>query len=312
MHFINEQDVLIGECVDNVIGPLLEVPTELGTGNHCADIQGQHLLAFQRFRYSAVYDTQRQTINDLGLTYTGLTNDDHVVFVLAGQNLGDLEDLQFTTDQLAETTVFSHSREVITVFFQTAFAVFLARAVKDLTHLAAEIFIGHFRHCVCGLLFQPDRNIVCVHVEHFFQQVRRNALGNTEQLNQQQLEGQATRLFLFIIYVDVGLHGHNVHVANESFYCESVTLAVSADDLRKQIRCQRSFQCLNEFRSIKAHLLEHFLSVVRNGNVTGHEGVGEVISSHKLVVIFVNQRLSGTEHTLDIQWHSSDGKMFCI
>ena len=98
--------------------PFLKLAAEPGPGYHCAHVQGQHPLALERVGYVAAGDAGRQPLGNGRLAHAGLSDDDRVVLLAAGQGLGHPADFSVPPDDWVQLSPGGQLGQVDAVLLQ--------------------------------------------------------------------------------------------------------------------------------------------------------------------------------------------------
>ena len=105
VQLVDEGDDLAGRVLDVVehgLEPFLEFAAVLGAGHHRAHVQADDGLVAQALGHVAGDDALGQTLDDGGLTDTGLTDQHRVVLGATAQHLHDAANLVVPTDNWVE------------------------------------------------------------------------------------------------------------------------------------------------------------------------------------------------------------------
>src|SRR6478672_8270123 len=155
VHFVDEEDdtpVRRRDLLQYRFQPLFEFATILGSGNHCAEVEGEQPLVLQAFRYVAVDDTQREALNDRRLADARFTYQHGIVLGSTRQDLNRAADLFVATDNRVELSFARNLREIARVFFQRVIGIFRGRrigraALAQGIDGRVEVLSGHACFC---------------------------------------------------------------------------------------------------------------------------------------------------------------------
>jgi len=101
VHLVDEQQhlaLLLGDFLDDIFQPVLELATVLGAGDQGAHIQGEQTLALKALGHVAFYQTPGQTFGHGRLAHPGQTDENGIVLGAAAEDLHHAADFLITTD----------------------------------------------------------------------------------------------------------------------------------------------------------------------------------------------------------------------
>ncbi len=134
MNFVNEKDHLpfgLGEIVEEGLQAFLELAAKFCAGNQGGQVEAEQTLVTQGFRYLAVDDALRQTLDDGGLSHPRLADEDGVILAAPQQHLNGAANLVVATNYRVELALGSALGVVDSVFFQ-GLTLFFSVGVVDL------------------------------------------------------------------------------------------------------------------------------------------------------------------------------------
>jgi hypothetical protein len=106
------------DLVEDRLETLLELTPVLGPGQHRPKIESDDALGLEPFGDVTVGDSAGETLDDGGLTDTGLADQHRVVLGAAGQDLDDPADLVVTPDHRVELALTGNGGEVTSVLLE--------------------------------------------------------------------------------------------------------------------------------------------------------------------------------------------------
>mmetsp|Transcript_53059 Transcript_53059/g.114749 ORF Transcript_53059/g.114749 Transcript_53059/m.114749 type:complete len:201 (-) Transcript_53059:838-1440(-) len=118
MNLVDEGDHLPFRCLnlgEDSLQALLELTAVLCTCNHGSNVERDHCLVLQSLRNIALNDAPSKPFHDSSLTYSGLANDDGIVFGATGKDLDYPTDLIVTSNHRVKLTLSRHLGEVCTI-----------------------------------------------------------------------------------------------------------------------------------------------------------------------------------------------------
>ncbi len=98
--------------------PLFELSSELGSGNERPHVQGKDSLVLQAFGHVAPHDPLCKAFDDGGLAYSGLADENGVVFGLPGENTYGAAYFRIPADDRVELAELSLGHEVDPILFK--------------------------------------------------------------------------------------------------------------------------------------------------------------------------------------------------
>ena len=146
VQFVNENNglaLVLGQVLEHVLQALLELATELGTGQQRGHVQAQHAFALERLWHLTGHDALRQAFDDGRFADTGLANQDGIVLGAALQHLDGAANFVVTANHRVELALARALGQVKAVFLERLALVFGIGAVHVLA--AAHRLNGGFQ-----------------------------------------------------------------------------------------------------------------------------------------------------------------------
>ena len=157
VQLVDEDDGLafvLGQLVQHVLQPLLELAAVLGAGQQRRHVQRQHALVLQRLGHLAGDDALRQAFDDGGLADAGLADQHRVVLGAPLQHLDGAADLVVAADHRVELALAGALGQVQGVFLQRFALAFGIGAVDVLA--AAHGLDGRFERLARQAVLAAD------------------------------------------------------------------------------------------------------------------------------------------------------------
>ncbi|MNV19552.1 hypothetical protein D3C71_1104200 [compost metagenome] len=154
MGFVDKQQNGCGRLlhrVDDVFQALLKFTFHARTRLQQAKVEGAQADGFQRLRYVALGNAQRQPFHQGGFPHARFADQDGVVFAAAGQNIHHLTDFGITTKHRIDVALFRFGSDVEGEFIQRVlqrraeFTVFYFGSHRTTHHFNIAALPGEFR-----------------------------------------------------------------------------------------------------------------------------------------------------------------------
>ena len=145
VQLVDEEDdlaLVLGDLVDHVLQPLLELAAVLGAGDHPGEVELDDAPSGQRLRDLVVDDALRDPLDDRGLAHARIADQRGIVLRPPREDLDRLLDLVRPSDHRVELALAGHLGEVAAVLVERRRRARLPRAASGLDsadHGAAKL-----------------------------------------------------------------------------------------------------------------------------------------------------------------------------